>query len=230
MVNFLPEQVISGNLEWHWHVACKWRRCLQVTMITHGHIFPTTQVITIWNKRCLSLLPAGLQWHLTLVNLNYQLVRGRDWLLNKGVLEPRVSPACAIIVILNLAPYLLRWEKGHWPLDDCWPHGCWGHMCDSTQGSRCPSPMKIHQSMWISDPFAKTWTRGHWPLDDLWPHICWSHMCDSTQGSLCPSPMGIHQCMWIQWSILQITTYILRTKYYVLWYIRYILDTEWVIT
>ena len=64
--------------------------------------------------------------------------------------------------------------------------------------------------------FAKTWTKGHWPLVDLWPHICWGHMCDSTQGSLCPmdqSPMGIHQCMWIQWSILQITTYILRTTY-----------------
>ena len=39
--------------------------------------------------------------------------------------------------------------------------------------------------------------------------------CDSTQGSLCPSPMTIHQCMWIQWSILQNTTYILRTTYYV---------------
>ena len=62
--------------------------------------------------------------------------------------------------------------------------------------------------------FAKTWTKGHWPLDDLWPHICWGHMCDSTQGSLCPSPMGIHQCMWIQWSILQITTYILHTHTY----------------
>ena len=61
--------------------------------------------------------------------------------------------------------------------------------------------------------FAKTWTKGHWPLDDLWPHICWGHMCDSTQGLLCPSPMGIHQCKWIQWSILQITTYILHTTY-----------------
>ena len=200
------------------------------------------------------------------------------------------------------------WTKGHWPLDDLWPHICWGHMydstqgslcpspvgihqcmwiqwsilqmtnqrsltrrwpltphllrslCDSTQGSLCPSPMKIHQSMWIQWPFckklrsltprwpltphllrshgwlypriivskshentskyvdtvtlfAKTWTKGHWPVDDLWTHICWGHMCDSTQGSLCPSPMGIHQCMWIQWSILQITTYILRTYY-----------------
>ena len=44
-------------------------------------------------------------------------------------------------------------------------------MCDSTQGSLCPSPMKIHQSMWIQWPFLqkKTWTKGHWPLDDLWP-------------------------------------------------------------
>ena len=36
------------------------------------------------------------------------------------------------------------WTKGHWPLGDLWPHICWGHMCDSTQGSLCPSPMKIH--------------------------------------------------------------------------------------
>ena len=96
------------------------------------------------------------------------------------------------------------WSKGNWPLDDLWPHICWGHMCDSTQGSLCPSPMKIHQSMWIQWPFLqkKTWTKGHWPLDDLWPHICWGHMCDSTQGSFCPSPMKIHQSMWIQWTFL----------------------------
>ena len=40
--------------------------------------------------------------------------------------------------------------KGQWPQDDLWPHFCWGHMCDSTQGSLCPSPMKIHQSVWIT--------------------------------------------------------------------------------
>ena len=34
-------------------------------------------------------------------------------------------------------------------LDDLWPHIFWGHMCDSTQGSLCPSPMGIHQCMWI---------------------------------------------------------------------------------
>ena len=41
------------------------------------------------------------------------------------------------------------WAKGHWPLDDLWSQVCWGHMCHSTQGSLCTSPMKIHQSMWI---------------------------------------------------------------------------------
>ena len=39
--------------------------------------------------------------------------------------------------------------KGHWPLDDLWPNICWGDMCDFTQGSLCPSPMGIHQCMWI---------------------------------------------------------------------------------
>ena len=47
------------------------------------------------------------------------------------------------------------WTKGHWPLDGLWPHISWGHMCDSTQGSLCPSPMKIHQSMWIQWPFLQ---------------------------------------------------------------------------
>ena len=41
------------------------------------------------------------------------------------------------------------WTKGHGPLDDLWPQVCWGHMCDATQGSLCPSSMGIHQCMWI---------------------------------------------------------------------------------
>ena len=48
----------------------------------------------------------------------------------------------------------LAW-KGHWPLNYLWPQGCWSHMCDSTQGSLCPSPIKIHQSMWIQWPFLQ---------------------------------------------------------------------------
>ena len=79
-----------------------------------------------------------------------------------------------------MTPYLLRYT------------------CQSTQGSLCPSPMKIHY--W---PFFKNFSQKvnnlKWPLDDLWPHICWCLMCDSTQGSLCLTPMVIHQSMWIQW-------------------------------
>ena len=32
-------------------------------------------------------------------------------------------------------PFSKTLTKGHWPLDDLWPHICWGHMCDSTQES-----------------------------------------------------------------------------------------------
>ena len=97
------------------------------------------------------------------------------------------------------------WTKGHWPLDDFWPHICWGLMCDSTQGSLCPSPMKIHQSMWIQWPFLQKNLNQRsltprWPLT---PHLLRSHVW------LYPRIIVlIHQCMWIQWSILQITTYI----------------------
>ena len=83
---------------------------------------------------------------------------------NKAVLEPRVLPAFAITYFCNhcnirfentskyvdtLTLFPKTWTKGHWPLDDLWPHVCWGHMCDSIQGLLCPSPMTIHQCMWI---------------------------------------------------------------------------------
>ena len=85
---------------------------------------------------------------------------------DKAVLEPRVSPAFAITYFCNHCNIILdlkihqsmwihwpffpkTWTKGHWPLDDLWPHICWSHVCDSTQGSLCPSPMGIYQCMWI---------------------------------------------------------------------------------
>ena len=71
---------------------------------------------------------------------------------------------------VDTVTFYKTWTKGHWPQDDLWPQVCWGHMCDSTQGSLCPSPTKIHQSMWIQWPFcAKTWTKGHWCSLTLWP-------------------------------------------------------------
>ena len=68
--------------------------------------------------------------------------------------------------------------KGHWPIDDLWTHICLGIMCDSTQGSLCLSPMKIHQSMWIQWPFLQK-NLNQRSLTPRWPltlHLLRSHV------------------------------------------------------
>ena len=97
---------------------------------------------------------------------------------NKVVLEPRVSPENTSKYVDTVTVFAKTWTKGHWPLDDLWPHICWGLMCDSTQGSLCPSPMKIHQSMWIQWPFLhKKLERSLTPRWPLTPHLLRSHVC-----------------------------------------------------
>ena len=71
-----------------------------------------------------------------------------------------------------------------WPLT----HTCWGRMCNSTQGSFCPSPMWIHQCMWIqwsqntiyyihttyyymSDHIVSFWTQFRQDNKLNWRHI-----------------------------------------------------------
>ena len=97
------------------------------------------------------------------------------------------SHTFAIIVILDLKihqsmwihwPFFPKtWTKGHWPLDDRWPHVCWGHMCDSTQGSLCPSPMTIHQCMWIQWSILQNTTYIHttYILHTYYVQNEWSH-------------------------------------------------------
>ena len=91
------------------------------------------------------------------------------------------SHTYAIIVILDLKlhqsmwihwPFFPKtWTKGHWPLDYLWPHVCWGHMCDSTQGSLCPSPMGIHQCMWIQWSILQITTYIHtYYVQNEWSH------------------------------------------------------------
>ena len=71
------------------------------------------------------------------------------------------------------------WTKGHWSLDDLWPHICWGHMCDFTQGSLCPSPVGIHQCMrmqWlILQNFNQDYHILHTPY---YVHTTYSRMSD----------------------------------------------------
>ena len=71
-------------------------------------------------------------------------------------------------------------------------------MCDSTQGSLCLNPMKIHQCMWIQWPFFKNFDQKvnnpRWHLTSL---LLMSHV--QFPKDHCVSPMKIHQCMWLQW-------------------------------
>ena len=99
-----------------------------------------------------------IQWPFLQKNLNQRSLTPR-WPLTPHLLRSHVWLYLRIIVskshwktskymdTVNL--FAKTWTKGHWPLDDLWPHICWGHMCDSTQGSLCPGPMGIHQCMWI---------------------------------------------------------------------------------
>ena len=99
------------------------------------------------------------------IGSNTYIIKTRRFSNHESRLLSR-SHTYAIIVILDLkihqsmwihGPFFPKtWTKGHWPLDDLWPHVCWGHMCDSTQGSLCPSPMGIHQCICgYSDQFCK---------------------------------------------------------------------------
>ena len=94
---------------------------------------------------------------------------------NKVVLEPRVLPENTSKYMDTVTVFAKTWTKAHCPLG---PHICWGLLCDSTQRSLCPSPMKIHQSMWIQWPFlAKNLNQmsltPRWPLT---PHLLSSHV------------------------------------------------------
>ena len=79
--------------------------------------------------------------------LTPHLLRSHVWLYPRIIVSKSHENTSKYVDTVNL--FAKTWTKGHWPLDDLWPHICWGHRCDSTQGSLCPSPMGIYQCMWI---------------------------------------------------------------------------------
>ena len=109
--------------------------------------------------------------------LTPHLLRSHVWLYPRIIVSKSQENTSKYVDTVTL--FAKIWTKGHWPLYDLWPHICWGLMCDSTQGSLCPIPMKIHQSMWIQWLFCKkkklnqrSWT-PRWPLT---PHLLSSHV------------------------------------------------------
>ena len=74
-------------------------------------------------------------------------LRSHVWLFQRIIAAKSHENSSKYVDTVTL--FWKTWTKGHWPLDDLWPHFCWDHMCDSTQGSLCPSPMGIHQCMCI---------------------------------------------------------------------------------
>ena len=77
--------------------------------------------------------------------------------------------------------------KGHWPLDDLWPHICWGHTCDSSQGSLCPSLMGIHQRMWIQWSILQNFNQDYhilhttYYVQNEWSHSLLLNKVQATQ-------------------------------------------------
>ena len=116
--------------------------------ITHFCNIVISDLVPYQNMNQRSLTP---RW-----SLNPSLLGSRVWHYPRIIVSKshEITSKCVDTVTLFSKTY----TKGHWPLDDLWPHVCWGHMCDSTQGSLCPSPMGIHQCMWIQWSFLQNTT------------------------------------------------------------------------
>ena len=108
---------------------------------SHEHTWKYVDTVTFLPKNLnqRSLTP---RWPLT-----PHLLRSHVWLYPRIIVSKSHENTSKYVDTVNL--FVKTWTKGHWPLDDLWPHICWGHMCDSSQGSLCPSSMGIHQCMWI---------------------------------------------------------------------------------
>ena len=91
--------------------------------------------------------------------LTPHLLRSHVWLYPRIIVSKSHENTSKYVDTVNL--FAKTWTKGHWPLDDLWPHVSWGHMCDSTQGSLCPSPMTVHQCMWIQWSILQNTTYIH---------------------------------------------------------------------
>ena len=129
-----------------WHQDDLWPTSVEVTCVT----FPKDHYIQVpWNTSqhvdtVLNQRSLTSRWPLT-----QSLLRSHVWLYLRIIVSKCHENASKYVNTVAL--FSKTWTRGHWPLDDLWLHICWGHMCDSTQGSLCP---KFHGNisiwcMWI---------------------------------------------------------------------------------
>ena len=109
---------------------------------SHENTSKYVDTVTFFAKKNLNQRSLTPRWPLT-----PHLLRSHVWLYPRIILSKSHENTSKYVDTVNLCAK--TWTKGHWPLDDLWPHICWGHMCDCAQGSLCPSPMGICQCMWI---------------------------------------------------------------------------------
>ena len=108
---------------------------------SHENMSKYVDTVTLFSKKLTqrSLPP---RWPLT-----PSLLKSHVWLYPRIMVSKSHENTSKYVDTVTL--FSKTWTKGHWPLDDLWPQICWGDMCDSTQGSLCPSPIGIHQCKWI---------------------------------------------------------------------------------
>ena len=109
---------------------------------SHENTSKYVDTVTFFAKKNLNQRSLTPRWPLT-----PHLLRSHVWLYPRIILSKSHENTSKYVDTVNL--FAKTWTTGHWPLDDLWPHICWGHMCDCAQGSLCPSSMGIRQCMWI---------------------------------------------------------------------------------
>ena len=62
--------------------------------------------------------------------LTPHLLRSHVWLYPRIIVSKSHENISKYVDTVTL--FAKTWTKGHWPLDDLWPHICWVQMCDST--------------------------------------------------------------------------------------------------
>ena len=121
---------------------------------TQGSLYPSPM------KICQSM---WIQWPLFFKNLNQRSLTPR-WPLTSSLLRSHVwlskdhfvqVPWKYIKVCGYSDPFSKTWTIGHWPLDDLWPHVCWGHMCNSTKDHCVQVPWEYVNVCGYSDQFCK---------------------------------------------------------------------------